>query len=89
MEMIAGRLYAVAMGVAAAQVDEGVATLEDVDRGTKIGLAWRQGPFELMNSMGIEKAYQMVKKLADRHEGFKMPGLLAVSYTHLSRQTGI
>lgn len=80
MEMIAGRLYAVAMGVAAAQVDEGVATLEDVDRGTKIGLAWRQGPFELMNSMGIEKAYQMVKKLADRHEGFKMPGLLEEQY---------
>ena len=26
------------------QVDEGVATKEDVDRGTKIGLAWRQGP---------------------------------------------
>ena len=80
MDLIAERLYAVAMGVAAAQVDEGVATLEDVDRGTKIGLAWRQGPFELMNSMGIDKAYQMVKKLADRHEGFKMPRLLEEQY---------
>ncbi len=80
MEMIAERLYAVAMGVAAAQVDEGVATLEDVDRGTRIGLAWRQGPFEMMNSMGIEKAYRMVKKLADRHESFKMPRLLEEQY---------
>ena len=80
MDLIAERLYAVAMAVAAAQVDEGVATKEDVDRGTKIGLAWRQGPFELMNSMGIEKAYQMVKKLTERHPDFKMPKLLEEQY---------
>ena len=74
-DYIGQRLYAVAIGVACAQVDEGVASLEDVDRGTKIGLAWRQGPFELANSMGIDKAYQLVKELTERSD-FKMPKLL-------------
>ncbi|MDW7739309.1 MAG: 3-hydroxyacyl-CoA dehydrogenase NAD-binding domain-containing protein [Bacillota bacterium] len=76
MDIIAERLYAVAIGVACAQVDEGVVTIEDVDRAIKIGLAWRQGPFELINSLGIEKAYQLVKELSNRHPDFKMPELL-------------
>ncbi|HED23699.1 MAG TPA: 3-hydroxyacyl-CoA dehydrogenase/enoyl-CoA hydratase family protein, partial [Firmicutes bacterium] len=80
MDIIANRLYAVAMGVACAMVDEGVTTLEDVDRGIKIGLAWRKGPFELINSMGIEKAYQMVKELTEKHPSFKMPELLEEQY---------
>lgn len=75
MELIGERLYAVAMYVACAQVEEGVASLEDVNRGIRIGLAWRQGPFELINGMGIEKAYRMVKELTGRH-GLKMPRLL-------------
>src|SRR5690606_39229774 len=79
MDLIAQRLYAVAMYVACAQVDEGVASLEDVNRGIRIGLAWRQGPFELINSIGIEKAYQMVKELTERH-GLKMPRLLEEQY---------
>lgn len=76
MDIIAKRLYAVAIGVACSLVDEGVVTLEDVDRAIKIGLAWRQGPFELINNMGVEKAYQLVKELSDRHPDFKMPELL-------------
>ena len=36
-------------------IDEGIATMEDIDRGTKIGLRWRKGPFELMNEVGIDK----------------------------------
>ncbi|MDY6825624.1 MAG: 3-hydroxyacyl-CoA dehydrogenase NAD-binding domain-containing protein [Bacillota bacterium] len=76
MDIIADRLYAVAMGVACTMVDEGVTSLEDVDRGIKIGLTWRKGPFELINSMGIEKAYEMVKELTERRNDFKMPKLL-------------
>lgn len=77
MELIAGRLYATVFGVAAALVEEGVAGIEDVDRGTKIGLAWRHGPFELMNRLGIEKAYRLVMELSERRPDFKMPALLA------------
>jgi hypothetical protein len=29
----------------------------DTDRGAKIGLRWVMGPFEIMNKIGIAKAY--------------------------------
>ncbi|MEW6335208.1 MAG: enoyl-CoA hydratase/isomerase family protein, partial [Thermodesulfobacteriota bacterium] len=71
------RLYGVCLGVAAALVDEGVATMEDTDRGAKIGLRWAQGPFEIMNRLGIEKTYALVQKITERYPGFPMPALLA------------
>jgi enoyl-CoA hydratase/3-hydroxyacyl-CoA dehydrogenase len=70
------RFYGVCLGVAAALVDEGVATMEDTDRGAKIGLRWTLGPFEIMNRLGIEKSFALVQKVVDKYPGFKMPGLL-------------
>ncbi len=70
------RFYGVCLGVAAALVDEGVATMEDTDRGAKVGLRWALGPFEIMNKLGIEKTFALVEKVADKYPGFKMPGLL-------------
>ena len=55
----------------AALVDEGVATMEDTDRGAKIGLRWAQGPFEIMNELGIEHSF-LVCQLSDpsqKHNG--------------------
>jgi enoyl-CoA hydratase / 3-hydroxyacyl-CoA dehydrogenase len=70
------RLYGVCLGVAAALVDEGVASIEDTDRGAKIGLRWIAGPFAIMNKIGIEKTHRAVKKIADRYADFKMPDIL-------------
>lgn len=70
------RLYGVCLGVAAALVDEGVATMEDTDRGAKIGLRWTYGPFEIMNRLGIEKTFALVEQVAEKYPDFKMPGLL-------------
>ena len=71
------RFYGVSLGVAAALVDEGVATMEDTDRGAKVGLRWTLGPFEIMNRLGIEKTFALVEKVVEKYPGFKMPGLLA------------
>lgn len=79
-DIVTDRLYATVMGVASALVDEGVATIEDTDRGAKIGLRWRYGPFELINMIGIEKAYKLVKSLADSRPGFKRSPLLEEQY---------
>jgi enoyl-CoA hydratase/3-hydroxyacyl-CoA dehydrogenase len=49
-------------------VDEGVGTLEDVDIGARVGLRWPRGPFELMNSVGVERALEMAHEVADRWE---------------------
>lgn len=71
------RFYGVCLGVAAALVDEGVATMEDTDRGAKVGLRWAFGPFEIMNRLGIERSFALVEKVTEKYPDFKMPGLLA------------
>ncbi len=70
------RLYGVCLGVAAALVDEGVASVEDTDRGAKIGLRWIQGPFEIMNKIGIATTYNLVEAIAAKYPDFKTPQLL-------------
>ena len=70
------RFYGVCLGVAAALVDEGVASIEDTDRGAKIGLRWLMGPFEIMNKIGIEKTYKVVQAITQKYPDFKMPKIL-------------
>jgi enoyl-CoA hydratase/3-hydroxyacyl-CoA dehydrogenase len=71
------RFRGVCLGVAAALVDEGVASIEDTDRGAKIGLRWVQGPFEIMNKIGIAKTHDVVQAICRKYPDFKMPALLA------------
>ena len=71
------RFYGVCLGVAAALVDEGVASIEDTDRGAKIGLRWVMGPFEIMNKIGVDKTYMAVEAITQKYADFKMPQILA------------
>ncbi len=57
--LVSERLLGVVFGVAAQIVDEDICTMEDVDRGAKVGLRWAKGPFELMNRLGVDEAYRM------------------------------
>jgi enoyl-CoA hydratase/3-hydroxyacyl-CoA dehydrogenase len=70
------RFHGVCLGVAAALVDEGVASIEDTDRGAKIGLRWVIGPFEIMNKIGIAKTYEVVQAICRKYPDFKMPAVL-------------
>lgn len=78
---VTDRFYGVTLGVAAALVDEGVASIEDTDRGAKIGLRWGQGPFEIINALGIERTCRLVQLVCDRYPDFRMPGLLDRQFT--------
>ncbi|MBU4438350.1 MAG: enoyl-CoA hydratase/isomerase family protein [Firmicutes bacterium] len=69
-------LFGASLGVACQLVDEGIASIEDTDRGAKIGLAWKFGPFEIMNKLGIAKVYEVVDAMCKRYPDFKMPELL-------------
>lgn len=80
LEAVKDRFYGVCLGVAAALVDEGVATIEDTDRGAKIGLRWLMGPFEIMNKIGIEKTHKAVEAITQRYPDFKMPQVLQQQY---------
>ncbi len=76
IQAVIDRLYGVCLGVAAALVDEDVASIEDTDRGAKIGLRWLLGPFEMMNKIGIDETFRVVQAVCDKYPDFKMPGLL-------------
>jgi len=76
IQAVIDRLYGVCLGVAAALADEGVASIEDTDRGAKIGLRWAMGPFEIMNKIGIAKTCELVEEIAKKYSDFKMPAIL-------------
>jgi enoyl-CoA hydratase / 3-hydroxyacyl-CoA dehydrogenase len=76
LPVIVDRFLGVCLGVAAALVDEGVASIEDTDRGAKIGLRWALGPFEIMNKIGIAKTYEVVQRICRAYPDFKMPAIL-------------
>ena len=76
IEAVADRFLGVCLGVAAALVDEGVASIEDTDRGAKIGLRWGQGPFEIMNRIGMEKTCRVVAAALKTYPDVKMPEIL-------------
>ncbi|MFZ1954169.1 MAG: enoyl-CoA hydratase/isomerase family protein, partial [Desulfobacterales bacterium] len=76
IQPVIDRFYGVCLGVAAALVDEGVASIEDTDRGAKIGLRWVMGPFEIMNKIGIEKTCVAVEAVARKYPDFRMPDIL-------------
>ncbi len=73
---VAGRLLSVVFMIACQLVEEGVATMTDTDIGAKVGLRWRVGPFELMNLVGVDQAYDLVAALVKNWPGMKMPRLL-------------
>lgn len=71
---VAERLLGVVFGVAAQIVEEDICSMEDVDRGAKVGLRWARGPFELMNKIGVDEACRMAKAYAAvAGEGWAVP----------------
>ena len=75
-ERLLGTVFTVACMIA----EEGVSSIEDIDRGAKIGLRWRLGPFEMMNKYGIERSYDIVTKFVERYPTLKMPTILKQQY---------
>ncbi len=58
------RLLGAVFLVACQLVQENIASVEDTDRGAKIGLRWRLGPFEMMNRAGIARSHEIVADFA-------------------------
>jgi enoyl-CoA hydratase/3-hydroxyacyl-CoA dehydrogenase len=73
---VSDRLLGVVFGVAAQLVEEGVATIKDTDQGALVGLRWAQGPFGMMNDLGLERALELVEQVAALHPSFAVPELL-------------
>ena len=61
---------------AASLLQEGVTDILDIDLGAKVGLRWRKGPFEMMNELGIDRSYTMVKKVLAPFPNLEVPQVL-------------
>lgn len=75
-QVVKNRLLAASLGVAAQMVSEGVTTTSETDLGARMGLRWFQGPFELMNSIGVDEVKAATEELFKKWN-LKMPRLLA------------
>lgn len=80
LEHLKRRFLAVEFMTATEVVEAGVIKLEDVDRLCQKAFAWPEGPFGLMNKVGIREALMMVTEkmeLSHRQEiNFPIPRLL-------------
>jgi len=79
-ETIEERLLGTVFVVACYLAEEGISSIEDIDRGAKIGLRWKRGPFELMNRYGIERSYEIVKRYIEKYQNLKIPSNLKKQY---------
>lgn len=61
---IVERFLGITFLVAASLVDEGVGSREDTDIGARVGLRWREGPFEMMNRVGTARSLELASALA-------------------------
>lgn len=76
--IVSERLLGVVFGVAAQIVEEDICSMEDVDRGAKVGLRWARGPFEMMNRIGVDEACRMATAYAHTAgEGWTVPAFFA------------
>ncbi|PDH27059.1 MAG: 3-hydroxyacyl-CoA dehydrogenase [Marine Group II euryarchaeote MED-G33] len=76
-KIIAERLLGQVFAVSAQIVAEEICSMEDVDRGAKVGLRWMNGPFEIMNALGLEEAHRMASSYAELAE-FDLPPFFAM-----------
>ena len=74
--VIQQRLMGQVFAVSAQIVEEEICSMEDVDRGAKVGLRWALGPFEVANRIGISEAVSMAQSYADLAE-FELPNWFA------------
>jgi len=73
LDKVSDRLMGAVFYVAASLLEEGVTDMTDIDLGAKVGLRWKEGPFEAMNLLGMEKAYTQVKDLLRAWPDLSMP----------------
>ena len=71
-QIISERLLGQVFAVSAQIVQEEICSIEDVDRGAKVGLRWAEGPFEIANKIGIKDTKRMAEKYAEL-AGFELP----------------
>ena len=90
---IVNRLMIPHMLEAVKMAEEGVASIEDIDKAVKLGLNYPMGPFELMDLTGIDIAHHVSEyfyKELNKESKWSVPGLMKsmIRAGRLGRKTG-
>ena len=67
-KVINDRLLGIIYFVCSQLMEEKVCTPVEINRGARIGLAWRKGPIDLMEKSGTEEVKRLVKNISERYE---------------------
>jgi len=76
VEAVNDRLLGSVFYNATSLLQEGGTDMLDVDVGAKVGLRWRKGPFELMNEVGIDRAFEWVERILEPYPDLEVPEVL-------------
>ena len=80
IKLIEERLLGAVFLVACSLAGDQISSMEDIDRGAKVGLRWHLGPFEMMNRYGIDNSYQIVSQFVKKYPMLKIPNNLKEQY---------
>ncbi|MFI5202320.1 MAG: 3-hydroxyacyl-CoA dehydrogenase family protein, partial [Candidatus Kapaibacterium sp.] len=67
-QAIRDRMLGIVFFVCGEILTENICSLAELNRGARIGLAWRKGPIEMMQSAGKEEVGRMVQAIANRYQ---------------------
>lgn len=68
-------------------LEEGIATLEDIDTAAENGLNYPMGPFRLMDLTGVDNCYRVAKTMLDE-TGFRKPGIDLLEEKYKNKEWG-
>jgi 3-hydroxybutyryl-CoA dehydrogenase len=80
--MATPRILCMIINEACYTLQEGTASIQDIDLGMKLGTNYPKGPFEWANEIGIENVYKVLKAMYEdtKDERYKICPLLKTKY---------
>ncbi|MBF8963190.1 3-hydroxyacyl-CoA dehydrogenase [Pontibacter sp. FD36] len=80
--MATPRILCMIINEACYTLQEGTASIQDIDLGMKLGTNYPHGPFEWANAIGIDNVYQVLEAMYEdtREERYKICPLLKTKY---------
>ncbi len=66
-EEVKKRIMGAVFYVVLEMLDQNICKIEDIEKGAKVALRWRKGPFEMMNREGIQKVDEYVDEIVKKY----------------------
>jgi 3-hydroxybutyryl-CoA dehydrogenase len=89
---VMNRIFSAAFREAVELVDQGIASIEDIDAGMRLGYGWKAGPFEIADNAGLDTVARVGRSMKALGEALLVPNsdlierMVALGY--LGRKSG-